>query len=55
MKVMKDMQNMHNNAPPCRENPYQSNRGGIIKSPKPAERQPKASVVKGSDLRNGKK
>ena len=37
-------------------NPYQNNKGGIIKAPtKPANDSPKANVVKGSDLRNGKK
>ena len=36
-------------------NPYQNNKGGIIKAPKPTNDQPKADVVKGSDLRNGKK
>ena len=36
-------------------NPYQNNKGGIIKAPKPVKDQPKADVVKGSDLRNGKK
>lgn len=32
---------------------FQTNRGGIIKSPKPAD-QPKADVKKGHDLRTGK-
>ena len=34
-------------------NPYQNNKGGIIKAP--VKDQPKSNVVKGSDLRNGKK
>ena len=35
-------------------NPYQTNKGGVIKAPKPVTDQPKADVVKGSDLRSGK-
>lgn len=34
-------------------NRYATNAGGIIKAPKPAGDQPKSTVVKGSDLRNG--
>lgn len=45
---------MKSNAP-CKGNPYQNNKGGIIKAPKPVNDQPKSNVVKGSDLRNGKK
>ncbi len=36
-------------------NRYATNKGGIIKAPKSASEQPKATVVKGNDLRNGKK
>ncbi|MEE0899017.1 MAG: hypothetical protein U0L88_15525 [Acutalibacteraceae bacterium] len=36
-------------------NVYATNKGGIIKAPKPVTDQPKADVVKGSDLRSGKK
>lgn len=36
-------------------NPYATNKGGVIRAPKPVTDQPKATVVKGSDLRNGKK
>ena len=36
-------------------NPYATNTGGVIRAPKPVSDQPKADVVKGSDLRNGKK
>ncbi len=36
-------------------NPYATNNGGIIKAPKPVKNAPKATVVKGSDLRDGKK
>ena len=35
-------------------NPYATNKGGVIKAPKPVTDQPKADVVKGSDLRSGK-
>jgi hypothetical protein len=34
-------------------NKFATNQGGVIKSPKPKD-QPKATVVKGNDLRNGK-
>ncbi len=37
-------------------NPYATNAGGVIKAPKkPAKNSPKATVVKGDDLRNGTK
>lgn len=36
-------------------NPYATNKGGVIKAPKPVGNQPKADVVKGTDLRSGKK
>ena len=37
-------------------NPYATNEGGFIKSPKkPAKDAPKATVTKGNDLRSGKK
>ena len=35
-------------------NRYATNAGGIIKAPKPVKNQPKSTVVKGNDLRNGK-
>ncbi len=35
--------------------PYATNKGGVIRAPKPVRDQPKADVVKGSDLRSGKK
>lgn len=40
---------------PNNGNRYATNKGGIIKAPKPVSDQPKADVVKGSDLRNGKR
>lgn len=39
---------------PGRDNRFATNKGGIIKAPKSAGDSPKATVVKGSDLRNGK-
>ena len=39
---------------PCKDNRYATNKGGIIKAPKPVTDSPKSTVVKGSDLRNGK-
>ena len=36
-------------------NPYAPNKGGVIKAPKPVTDPPQADVVKGSDLRSGKK
>lgn len=35
-------------------NRYATNSAGVIKAPKPVKDQPKAEVVKGNDLRNGK-
>lgn len=35
-------------------NRYATNQGGIIKAPKGVSNPPKSTVVKGSDLRNGK-
>jgi hypothetical protein len=40
---------------PCTSNRFATNKGGIIKAPKPQTDQPKSTVVKGSDLRDGKK
>lgn len=40
---------------PCTSNRFATNKGGIIKAPKPQTDQPKSIVVKGSDLRDGKK
>lgn len=37
-----------------KDNRYATNNGGVIKAPRPATNQPKADVVKGTDLRNGK-
>ena len=38
------------------ESRYATNKGGIIKAPRPVSKgDPKATVVKGTDLRNGKK
>jgi hypothetical protein len=36
-------------------NPYATNKGGVIKAPKPVTDQPKSDAVKGSDLRSGKR
>ena len=37
-----------------KNNPYATNKGGVIKSPKnPSKDSPKATVVKGNDLRVG--
>lgn len=36
------------------KNKFATNQGGVIKSPKPKD-QPKATVTKGNDLRNGTK
>lgn len=36
-------------------NRYATNAGGIIKAPHAVKDQPKATVVKGGDLRTGKK
>ena len=35
-------------------NRFATNKGGMIKAPTGVPDQPKATVVKGSDLRNGK-
>lgn len=35
-------------------NRYATNKGGIINAPRAVTDQPKATVVKGNDLRNGK-
>lgn len=35
-------------------NRYATNKSGVIKAPKPVKDQPKATVTKGNDLRNGK-
>jgi hypothetical protein len=35
-------------------NRFATNKGGIIRAPKNVPDQPRATVVKGSDLRNGK-
>lgn len=37
-----------------RDGRFATNKGGVIKAPKPVTDQPKATVVKGEDLRNGK-
>lgn len=34
---------------------YATNKGGVIKAPKPTSGEPKATVTKGDDLRVGKK
>jgi hypothetical protein len=36
-------------------NKFATNQGGIIKAPNPVKDQPRASVVKGDDLRSGRK
>lgn len=38
-----------------KDNRYATNAAGVIKSPKSVKDSPKATVVKGEDLRNGKK
>ena len=38
-----------------KSNKFATNQGGVIKAPKPVYDSPKATVVKGNDLRNGKK
>ena len=38
-----------------KDNRFDTNQGGVIKAPKPVKDSPKASVVKGNDLRDGKK
>lgn len=37
-----------------KSNRYATNKGGIIKAPHPVKDSPKSTIVKGSDLRNGK-
>lgn len=37
-----------------RDGRFATNKGGVIKAPRPVTDQPKATVVKGNDLRNGK-
>ena len=34
---------------------FATNKGGVIKAPKPGKDSPKATVTKGNDLRNGTK
>jgi hypothetical protein len=36
-------------------NPYATNQGGVIKAPNTVNNSPKATVVKGKDLRVGSK
>ena len=36
------------------KNRFATNQGGIIKAPNTVKESPKSTVVKGSDLRNGK-
>ena len=38
-----------------KDNRYATNEGGIIKAPRKPQNQPKATVTKGNDLRDGKK
>ena len=38
-----------------KDNKFATNQGGVIKAPRPQKDQPKATVTKGSDLRDGKK
>lgn len=39
-----------------KNNSFATNKGGVIKAPKPVTKDsPKSTVVKGSDLRNGTK
>lgn len=35
------------------DNRFATNKGGVIKAPRPVNDEPKATVVKGNDLRNG--
>ena len=38
-----------------KDNKFQTNKGGVIKAPKPVSKgDPKSTVTKGNDLRNGK-
>lgn len=37
-----------------KDNKFATNKGGVIKAPKPVKQdQPKSTVTKGNDLRNG--
>lgn len=36
-------------------NRYATNQGGVIKAPNPVKNSPNSTIVKGGDLRNGKK
>lgn len=38
-----------------KDNRFATNKGGVIKAPKTVADQPKSTIVKGNDLRNGKK
>lgn len=38
-----------------KKNVYATNSAGVIKAPNAVKDQPKSTVVKGNDLRNGKK
>ncbi len=38
-----------------KDNRYATNKGGVIKAPKPTSGSPNSTIVKGDDLRNGKK
>lgn len=38
-----------------KNNGYATNKSGVIKAPKPVKDNPRATVVKGGDLRDGKK
>lgn len=38
-----------------KDNRFATNKGGIINAPKSTKDSPKSDVVKGNDLRNGKK
>lgn len=38
----------------CGGERFATNKGGVIKAPKATRDEPKATVVKGNDLRNGK-
>lgn len=38
-----------------KDNRFATNKGGVIKAPKTVTDQPKSTIVKGNDLRNGKR
>ena len=38
-----------------KDNRYATNQGGVIKAPKPVKDPPHSEIVRGDDLRNGKK